>query len=131
MTRNEKILYHQIHPAKLATDLAAAIASLVLFSRHQIIWALLVAFAPPIAASWLIMSRADIEKLRTSRFGRYVDRFMTPSAQFRRLLGFALMAYGAWSRSLFWEALGAAFIIHAWTQGLLVPRSIRRSPQRR
>jgi hypothetical protein len=35
MTPQEKMLYHQIHPLKLATDISAEIVSLYLFPETQ------------------------------------------------------------------------------------------------
>ena len=37
MTLQEKILYHQIHPFKLFTDISAEFVSLYLFWRHKLI----------------------------------------------------------------------------------------------
>jgi hypothetical protein len=37
VTLKEKILFHQVHPAKLATDIAAAVVSLYFLWQHQLV----------------------------------------------------------------------------------------------
>jgi hypothetical protein len=46
MTLNEKILFHQVHPAKLGTDIAAAVVSLYFFWQHQLMLGLVTHVAP-------------------------------------------------------------------------------------
>jgi len=41
MNLKEKILFHQVHPAKLATDILASIVSLYFFWQHDLVTALL------------------------------------------------------------------------------------------
>ena len=55
MDRAERALYHQIHPAKLAADIAAELASTVLLWRHHLAGSVLVRFVPPVVASAFVM----------------------------------------------------------------------------
>lgn len=48
MTPQEKMLYHQIHPLKLATDISAEIVSLYLFWKHKLLAGMLAALVPPV-----------------------------------------------------------------------------------
>ena len=50
MTMKERVLYHQIHPLKLATDIAASVVSLYLVWNHMIAAGLVVHFVLPIIA---------------------------------------------------------------------------------
>ena len=58
MDLQEKILYHQIHPIKLFTDISTAIFSLYLLWRHRIGAALLVMFIPVYIAQRLAGAEA-------------------------------------------------------------------------
>lgn len=126
MTAKERYLYHQIHPAKLAADVAAAIGGVSAFAAHRLATGLVISIAVPACASLLAIRYADLERLKRSRFGAYVKRFMTTSATVQRLAGFAILAYGAWTGSFLVCVLGAALIVHAWTMGLLIPRDLRK-----
>lgn len=58
MTRQERYLYHQIHPLKLATDWGSAFVSLYFFWRHDLLIGPLILFVPSaiaIAAGFLII----------------------------------------------------------------------------
>jgi hypothetical protein len=48
MDFNEKMLYHQIHPAKLAADVSGSIVSTYLMWRRRFAWAMLAAFVPAV-----------------------------------------------------------------------------------
>jgi hypothetical protein len=77
MTTEEKVLYHQIHPTKLLTDISTALASLYLLWVHSVAAALLVAFVPPIVVSLILIRYVDLTAYRQSALGRYVRRYMT------------------------------------------------------
>src|SRR5829696_3450167 len=51
MDFNEKVLYHQIHPAKLAADVGGSLLSTYLMWCRRFAWAMLAAFAPAVLAS--------------------------------------------------------------------------------
>src|SRR4051794_35962586 len=76
MDFGEKVLYHQIHPAKLAADVGASIVSTYLMWRHKFVAALLSAFVPATIASVLVIRYADLEKRKRSPFGRYIGGYM-------------------------------------------------------
>ena len=76
MDLNEKVLYHQIHPAKLAADVSGSIVSTYLMWRRRFAWALLAAFVPAVLASVLVIRYANLERRKHSRFGRYMQRYM-------------------------------------------------------
>jgi len=69
MRQEEAVLYHQIHPAKLATDIAAAIISLVLLWEHRLALALVVMLVPSVVATALVIRFADLERLKASPLG--------------------------------------------------------------
>jgi hypothetical protein len=123
MTLKEKILYHQIHPLKLAADIACEPVSLLLFWHHRLLLGLLAHFVPPITASFLLIRFGDLRKLSYSRAGAYLHRHMTRSVEGVRLAGDIVMAVGAWLHRPVYIAGGLAIIVLAWGWGL-----IRRSP---
>ena len=55
MTLSERMLFHQVHPAKRGTDVAAAIVSLYFLWQHELILGLLLHFIPPPIASLIVM----------------------------------------------------------------------------
>lgn len=119
--RREKILYHQIHPLKLATDSTAGFAALYLLWRRRLLPALAVALLPAIVVSWALIRWADLEPYRRSRLGRYVDRYMTRRMEAVRLLGYAVMAVGAWLRRPAFLTAGLLVITFGWLRGKLFP----------
>jgi hypothetical protein len=127
MDRAERLLYHQIHPAKLATDLTAEAASTVLLWRHRLVAGLLVRLVPAVVASAVLIRRTeDLERLRASEAGRYVHDHVTPRAQAVRAIGDVLTAIGAWRRRPVIILLGWAVVAAGWSGGLL-PRNRRLS----
>jgi hypothetical protein len=122
MTLKEKALYLQIHPFKLSTDILAAAVSLYLFWAHQPLIALVLHFAPPLIASWLLVRYADLEPLRQSDFGRYVEKNMSRTIEGVRLFGDLVMIFGAWKHDAMLMTLGLVVIIGAWCNGFLPTR---------
>ena len=54
LTSSEKLLYHQIHPLKLAVDITTSLGSTWLLWRHELALGLLVAWVPSIAITMLL-----------------------------------------------------------------------------
>ena len=96
MTFGERVLYHQIHPAKLYTDIATALVGIDLFWRHELVPGLIVAFVPPALVSAVLLREANLERYRASAMGAYLRRFMPPWVQALRFFGALLMLYSAW-----------------------------------
>jgi len=119
MNSKEKYLYHQIHPLKLFTDIAAAVASLYLLWRHQLAFALVVMLAPPLLVSFLLMRYADLEPFRQSAFGKYIARSMSHAMEGVRLVGMIVTALGAWHQSLWIIVAGSAIVLFGWLRGKL------------
>lgn len=123
MTNAEKTLYHQIHPAKLATDWGTGIIALFLLWQHQWIGAAIMALIPPVVATLLIMRYANLEKQKNSAFGHYILNSMPRWAETLRLLGYAFMGTGAWVHLPWMIAVGMLVIVFAWTNGLILRRT--------
>lgn len=122
MERREKVLYHQIHPAKLATDIAVTVPSLLFLWDGQLLAGIVVTF-PSALASALVMRYADLDRLKSSRAGAYLARHMGPAVQAVRGLGALAMMVGAWYHALWLIAVGPPIILVAWFHGLLPRRS--------
>src|SRR6478735_8944846 len=80
LTPQERYLVHQIHPAKLATDIAVSAISTTLFWRRRRRLGLLVLIVPSPVASALVM-RLDLSAWRDAAAGRYVLAHMPPVMQ--------------------------------------------------
>src|SRR5260370_14817709 len=119
MHLREKFLFHQVHPAKLATDVLSAVISLYFFWQHQLVIALLTHFVPPPVASTMVIRFADLEPYKSSRLGAYLIRYMTPVAQATRLIGDLITIIAAWFHSPIWIAAGLILVLSAWSYRLL------------
>jgi hypothetical protein len=119
MDFKEKALYHQIHPAKLGTDVVFAFVSLYFFWQHQFIMALALHFIPPIVASFLIIRYLNLEAQKDSAFGRYIKRSMSRAMEGLRFLGDIIMVIGAWEHQSALLLMGLVIILGAWLKGLM------------
>jgi hypothetical protein len=118
MTIHEKILFHQVHPAKLATDILAAAVSLYLLWRHELVIGLLTHFIPPPISSFFVMRCVNLEPYKNSALGKYLVRYMTPTAQATRLAGDLICVGAAWLHSIPGVAAGLVLVLCAWLYGL-------------
>ena len=122
MTLKEKFLFHQVHPAKLATDIGAAIVSLYLLWQHQLVLGLLTHFIPPPIGSAAVIRFADLDSYKNTRLGAYLLRYMTPIAQAARLAGDLITVGAAWYQSFAGILFGLAVIAAAWSYGWVLGR---------
>jgi hypothetical protein len=120
MTLNERILFHQIHPAKLVTDASAAVLCLYFLWRRDLEPAVAVAMIPPLIASGLVLRFADLEALKQSVIGVYVKRHMITAMQLLRVCGFLIMAFGAWNHAALVILAGLAVVAAGWLKGVIV-----------
>jgi len=118
MTLKEKILFHQVHPAKLGTDIAAAVISLYFFWQHQLALGVVTHVVPPPLASAMVICWVNLEPYRGSRVGAYLLRYMTPLAQAARLAGDLVTVFGAWFHAPLVMGAGFLIIVAAWSYGL-------------
>jgi hypothetical protein len=117
MDFTEKLLYHQIHPAKLAADITGSLISTYLMWRGKFGPAMLTAFVPAILASVLVVRFADLERLKQSPFGHYIGQFMTGRIEAWRFAGQVVMWVGAWYHHFWLILVGVATVITAWMSG--------------
>jgi hypothetical protein len=115
---------HQVHGAKIATDVAAAIVSNLLLWRDRPTAAMAVRLILPVAGSAAVLGLADLDGLSRTRRGRYVMAHMPPSAQAVRLAGDAIMGLGAYRRSVTLLLAGAGMIGVGWSHAFW-PQSTR------
>lgn len=127
MDLRERVLYHQIHPLKLLTDVGTALVAAVLFWHHALGAALVVGFVPSIAVSYALIRWANLEPFRNSVFGRYVRRFMTRRVEGARFAGLLPLWGGAWIHRLGIVGLGALWIVGCWLWGRRTTASDERS----
>lgn len=121
MTNQEKVLYHQIHPLKLLTDIGVAILSFSLLWQHQRRAALLVQIIPAPVVSGILIRWADLEPQKQSAFGQYIGHHMTPAMQTMRLAGTVVMSLGAWYRRPGLLVAGSSMVLFGWLRGKLLP----------
>jgi len=117
MDLSEKVLYHQIHPAKLAADITGSVISTYLMWHRRFGPAMLGAWVPAIFGSAVILRFADLERLKQSSFGHYIRQFMTRRIEAWRFAGQVVMWVGAWYHQFWLIAAGVVTVIAAWMSG--------------
>jgi hypothetical protein len=122
----ETFLLHQVHPAKLATDITADIVSTWLMWRGRPWLALLLANGPAIVAT-AVVTRQDLTPLKETKRGQYVLKHMPPAAQAVRYGGQVLAWYAAYKRRPVGIAIGHLAIIAGWSYGAVSPGAPGRS----
>jgi hypothetical protein len=116
---DDRVLLHQVHPLKLAADVSASVISNTLLWRHRPLAGIVTRLALPIAGSAIVLTAADVERLRGTAVGRYVLANMSTAAVAVRLAGDMVMALGSWYRRPRWIALGLLIVAAGWSQGLV------------
>lgn len=116
--RQQRYLVHQIHPAKLATDVAASIVSTALLWHRRHAAGLLAAIGPPGLVSALLLRR-NLDRWARTAAGRYALEHMPPSMQAVRAASAVVTAVGRWRRSPPLVAAGYALTGVGWSHGLL------------
>ena len=119
LTFRERVLYHQIHPAKLYVDVATALVAIDLFWRHALVPGLIIALLPPLLVSAVLLREADLERYRSSAMGAYLRRFMPPWVQTMRLFGVGVAFYGSWHHVPAGVYGGLVLVALCWANGLL------------
>jgi hypothetical protein len=119
LTLGERVLYHQIHPAKLFADISTALVAIDLFWRHALVPGLIIALLPPLLVSLVLLSEADLERYRSSPMGAYLRRFMAPSVQAMRLFGVGVAFYASWHHVPAGIYGGLALVALCWANGLV------------
>jgi hypothetical protein len=119
LSLKDKILYHQIHPLKLAADIGCEPVSLYYFWHHEILLGLSTHFIPPIAATLLVVRYANLEPYKNSKAGVYLQRHMSTGVQTVRFLADLAMIAGAWLHQPLLIAAAALVIVGAWCRGLV------------
>ena len=121
----EKVLVHQVHPAKISADVTASIVSSTLLWHERPKAALAVRIMLPAAGSLAVLTLADLDALAQTAPGRYVLARMPPSAQAVRLVGDAVMGLGARRRKVPLLLAGAALIAAGWSHAAWPKTSTR------
>lgn len=121
MSTDEKILYHQIHPLKLLTDISMGFYSVYLLWKHRAFAGLIVSIVPPIVVSLYLVNKADLEPYKRSAAGLRLARYMTRTVEALRLVGFIVMSIGAWYRRPWLIVMGLLDVVLCWTRVLLLP----------
>lgn len=121
MELNERILYHKIHPLKIAIDATSAAAAMVmLWEKHWII-AFFMLFMPAQIASQLLVMSGNLEPLKKSQLGAYVAQYLTRSVEMAQAAGVGVMGLGAWFQMPWVMAAGLLIVAGAWLSGVFFP----------
>lgn len=124
MNPNERLLYQQVHPFKIMVDLAAVTSAMVLLWRYgaqAAIWAVMVLLLPTSIATLLVVNVADLERIKESRLGEYVKRYLTRTVELARSAGVGVMIIGAWYHMPWVIAAGVLIAVGALLSGVFFP----------
>ncbi len=128
MIFREKMLYHQIHPVKLITDIGATFPACYLFWRHELVAAIAIALMPPVIVSASILAAdVDLERYKRSSLGRYLSTYMTRTMGAVRLAGFLVLAAGSWFHQVWLLPIGLVIVLLAWLRGVIWPQSVEKA----
>ncbi|MEK6226698.1 MAG: hypothetical protein AABM40_10460 [Chloroflexota bacterium] len=119
LTFRERVLYHQIHPAKLFADIATALLAIDLFWRHDLAPGLIIALLPPVLVSAVLIREADLVRYRSSPMGAYLRRFMPPWVQALRLFAIGFAFYAAWFHAPAGVIGSLALVAACWASGIV------------
>jgi len=119
LTLSERVLYHQIHPAKLFADISTALIGIDLFWRHELVPALIIALVSPVLVSVVLVREADLERYRSSAMGAYLRRFMPPSVQVLRIFSVGFAFYAAWQHVTAGIIGSLALVAACWANGIV------------
>ena len=111
----DRVLVHQVHPAKVGADVTASVVSNVLLWRARPKAAIALRVLLPLAGSAAVLRFADLDALARTGRGRYLLAHMPPSAQAVRLAGDALMGLGAYRHRRALLVAGAAVVVAGWS----------------
>jgi hypothetical protein len=124
----DRVLVHQVHPAKIGADVTASVVSNVLLWQARPKAAIAVRVLLPLAGSVAVLRLADLDALAQTGRGRYVMAHMPPSAQAVRLAGDALMGLGAYRHRYGFIVAGAAVVVAGWAHAVWPSGGGRRRP---
>jgi hypothetical protein len=117
MTTQEKILYHQIHPLKLFTDIISCVLLLFFFWHHDLFRGLIAGFVAPVIVSTALILRGNLDEIKNSGAGKYLHKYMGRLMQLLRIIGFCVMIVGAWNQQSFFLYIGGFVLLLAWFHG--------------
>lgn len=119
MTFEEKVLYHQIHPAKLIVDFGTGFYTTWLAWGHQLGAFALLFFLPSIGITVVLVKFAGLERLKNSPPGKYIQKYMTKKVEAARFLGQITMWVAGWYHFPVVIAMGLIIILTAWANGYI------------
>ena len=128
MTFTDKVLYHEIHPAKLGVDVARFTLATYLFWQHRFLLGLAAVLVPAVLAAALIIVFADLERLRQSAFGRYFGRVMTRPVRAWGFAGMVIAWAAAWYHQPWLIVAGVLITLAAWFSGRWLRRRTSPNP---
>jgi uncharacterized membrane protein len=94
------------------------VVSTVLLWQHRAGWGAALHYGLPLLGSYMVLRRADVQRLRRTRRGQYVLAHMPPTAQAVRLAGDAVMAYGSWHQRPSVIVAGLGIVAAGWSAGM-------------
>lgn len=120
MSFQEKALYQQAHPVKLATDIIAQLVSLYFFWQQNLLLGLAIMLIPPFVVSLVLINSVDLTRIKDSAVGAYLRRAMPRSMEMVRLFGALAMVIGAWYHNLALIVIGLFVVALGWTIGAFI-----------
>ena len=121
MNFREKEKYHEIHPAKLAVDVSTTLLSICFYWVQDFILGTVIGYLPSVIATVVIIKWVNLERIKQSPFGRYIDKYMTNTMRLIRFAGLIVATIAAWYNMWWLVLVGLLAILLAWLRGKIMP----------
>ena len=126
MNFREKEKYHEIHPVKLAVDISTAFLSIYFYWVQDFILGTVIGYLPSVIGTAVIIKWINLEKIKQSSFGRYIDKYMTNTMRLIRIAGLIVATIAAWYNIWWLVFVGLLVILLAWLRGKILPTKDKR-----
>ncbi len=121
MDFREKEKYHEVHPAKLAVDISTTLLSIYLYWVQDFVLGTVIGYLPSVIVTVVIIKWVNLEKIKQSPLGRYIDKYMTNTIRIIRIAGLIVATIAAWYNIWWLVLVGLLVILLAWLRGKILP----------
>ena len=121
MDFREKEKYQEIHPVKLAVDIGTAFLSIYFYWVQDFVLGTAIGFLPSVIVTAVIIKWVNLEKIKQSPLGKYIDKYVTNTIRLIRIVGFIVATVAAWYNIWWLVLVGLLVILLAWFRGKIIP----------
>lgn len=120
MNFREKEKYHEIHPVKLAVDVSTTLLSIYFYWVQDFILGTIIGYLPSVIVTVVMIKWVNLEKIKQSPSGRYIDKYMTNTMRLIRFAGLIVSTIAAWYNTWWLVLVGLLVILFVWLHGKIL-----------